>query len=111
MQFAVDQSNVAWRREINTINTANQNETNRINAQMQYNATQNALNNLWQQYRDNAAWNFQKSENVLQRQHETATIAMQLANQRDILTQQQKDDLAKNLGNWLGNIALAVIED
>jgi len=111
MQFAVDQSNVTWRREINTINTANQNETNRINAQMQYNATQNALNNLWQQYRDNAAWNFQKSENFLQRQHETATIAMQLANQRDILTQQQKDDLAKNLGNWLGNIALAVIED
>jgi hypothetical protein len=111
MQFAVDQSNVAWRREINTINTANQNETNRLNAQMQYNATQNALNNLWQQYRDNAAWNFQKSENVLQRQHETATIAMQLANQRDILTQQQKNDLAANLGEWLGNIALAVIED
>ena len=111
MQFAVDQSNVTWRREINTINTANQNETNRLNAQMQYNATQNALNNLWQQYRDNAAWNFQKSENVLQRQHETGTIAMQLANQKDILSQQQKDDLASNLGEWLGNIALAVIED
>lgn len=110
MQFAVDQSNVAWRREINTINTANQNETNRLNAQMQYNATQNALNNLWQQYRDNAAWNFQKSENVLQRQHETATIAMQLANQRDILSQQQKNDLAKNLGKWLGNIALEIID-
>jgi len=110
MQFAVDQSNVTWRREINTINTANQNETNRLNAQMQYNATQNALNNLWQQYRDNAAWNFQKSENVLQRQHETATVAMQLANQRDILTQQQKDDLAANLGTWLGNIAMEIID-
>lgn len=110
MQFAVDQSNVTWRREINTINTANQNETNRLNAQMQYNATQNALNNLWQQYRDNAAWNFQKSENVLQRQHETATIAMQLANQRDILNKQQKNDLAKNLGKWLGNIAMEIID-
>lgn len=110
MQFAVDQSNVTWRREINTLNTANQNETNRLNAQMQYNATQNALNNLWQQYRDNAAWNFQKSENVLQRQHETATIAMQLANQKDILNQQQKNDLAKNLGKWLGNIAMEIID-
>jgi predicted transport protein len=109
MQFAVDQSNVAWRREINTLNTATQNETNRLNAQMQYNATQNALNNLWQQYRDNAAWNFQKSENVLQRQHETATIAMQLANQQNILNQQQKNDLAKNLGKWLGNIAIELI--
>ena len=109
MQFAVDQSNVAWRREINTLNTATQNETNRLNAQMQYNATQNALNNLWQQYRDNAAWNFQKSENAIQRQHETATIAMQLANQRDILSKQQKNDLAANLGEWLGNIAIELI--
>ena len=62
MQFAVDQSNVVWRREINTANTAIQNETNRINVQNAYNMTQNALNNLWQSYRDNAAWNFQRAK-------------------------------------------------
>ena len=59
-----------WRRQINTAETALQNETNRINVQNQYNLTQTALNQLWQKYRDNAAWNFQKSESALQRQHE-----------------------------------------
>ena len=105
MQFAVDQSNVVWRREINTANTAVQNETNRLNAQMAYNASQNALNNLWQMYRDNAAWNFQKSENMLQRQHDVGTLAMQFANSNAMYEKQQKDMLAAGIGNWLGRWA------
>ena len=105
MQFAVDQSNVVWRREINTANTAVQNETNRLNAQMGYNASQNALNNLWQMYRDNAAWNFQKSENMMQRQHDVGTLAMQFANSNALYEKQQKDMLAAGIGNWLGRWA------
>ena len=58
MQYAVDQSNAQWRRQVNTANTAAQNEANRQNAQNAFNASQNALNNLWQQYRDVAAWSF-----------------------------------------------------
>ena len=50
MKFAIDQSNVVWRREVNTANTAVQNESNRINVQNQYNAMQSALNSLWQYY-------------------------------------------------------------
>lgn len=105
MQFAVDQSNVVWRREVNTANTAIQNETNRINVQNAYNMTQNALNNLWQSYRDNAAWNFQKGENELQRQHDIATIAMQYANTKNLYSKQQKDELAAGIGNWLATWA------
>ena len=101
MQYAIDQSNVQWRREVNTINTATQNENNRINAQNLFNASQNSLNNLWQTYRDNASWNFQKAENLLQRQHEVGIMAMEFANTKELYTQKQKDDLAKGIGNWL----------
>ena len=101
MQFAVDQSNVSWRRQINTANTALQNETNRLNVQNAYNASQNALNNLWQKYRDNASWNFSKSESMLQRQHEVGIMAMEFANKTELYDQQQKDNLASGVGNWL----------
>ena len=101
MQFAVDQSNVQWRRQVNTADTAVQNETNRINAQNLFNASQNALNNLWQKYRDNAAGNFQKNESYLQRQHEVGIMAMEFANTKSLYNQQQKDELAAGIGNWL----------
>ena len=104
MQFAVDQSNATWRRETNTSNTALDNETNRINVQNEYNAVQNALNNLWQMYRDEAAWNFQKSENELAREHDIGTLAMQFANSKELYTKQQKDDLARMIGNWISNL-------
>jgi hypothetical protein len=101
MQFAVDQSNVQWRRSVNTANTAAQNEANRQNVQNTFNATQNAMNNLWQQYRDNAAWNFQKGESQLQRQHEIGIMAMEFANSQKIYDQKQKDNLAAGVGNWI----------
>jgi len=101
MKFAVDQSNAVWRREINTANTALQNETNRINVQNAYGMTTNALNSLWQSYRDNASWNFQKSENALQRQHDIGTIAMQYANSKDMYDQEQKDEIVTGVGNWV----------
>ena len=101
MQFAVDQSNVNWRRQVNTANTATQNESNRINVQNLYNASQNSLNNLWQKYRDNASWNFQKGESLLQRQHEVGIMAMEFANSKELYTQQQKDNFAAGVGNWV----------
>jgi len=105
MQFAIDQSNVQWRGQVNTANTALQNETNRINVQNEFNASQNALNNLWQQYRDNAAWNFQKGESKLQRDHELGVMAMEFANTTSMYDKKQKDDLAMGIGNWLATWA------
>ncbi len=105
MQYAVDQSNAVWRRNVNTANTALQNETNRINVQNEYNANQNALNNLWMLYRDNASWNFQKSENALNREHDMGLNAMEFANTNQLYDKQQKDGLAAGIGNWLGRWA------
>ena len=101
MQYAIDQSNVQWRRQINTADTTVQNETNRINTQNAYTASQNALNNLWQRYRDEAAWALQKTESFLQRQHEVGIMAMEFANSESIYDKQQKDNLAAGIGNWL----------
>tara|TARA_R100001082_G_scaffold82580_1_gene49411 strand:- start:3824 stop:5155 length:1332 start_codon:yes stop_codon:yes gene_type:complete len=101
MGFAIDQNNVQWRRSINTAGTALQNETNRLNVQSQLNITQNALNNLWLKYKDNAAWNFQKSESALQRQHEIGVMAMDFANSKEIYSKEQKDAVASGVGNWL----------
>ena len=108
MQFAIDQSNVQWRRQVNTANTALQNETNRINVQNEFNASQNALNNLWQQYRDNAAWNFQKGESKLQRDHELGIMAMEFANTNALYDKKQKDDLAMGVGNWIATWAASL---
>tara|TARA_R100001510_G_scaffold25955_1_gene22808 strand:+ start:1519 stop:3093 length:1575 start_codon:yes stop_codon:yes gene_type:complete len=103
MQFAVDQSNVVWRRAINTADTATQNETNRINTQNLFNASQNALNTVWQAYRDNASWNFQKSENLLQRNHELGVMAMEFANSLQLYDKEQKDNMALAAGTWIAN--------
>ena len=105
MQYAIDQSNTQWRRQVNTADTALQNETNRINVQNTYNMSQSALNALWQKYRDNASWNFSKSESAVQRQHEVGIMAMEFANSKETYTQQQKDNIGLGVGNWLATWA------
>ena len=79
-----------------------ENWANRINVQNQYNLTQSALSQLWQKYRDNAAWNFQKSESALQRQHEIGVMAMEFANTKELYDKEMKDSIATGVGNWLG---------
>jgi hypothetical protein len=101
MKFAIDQSNTQWRRQINTANTAVQNEANRINVQNQFNATQTALNQLWQQYRDNATFNFTASESELQRKHESVLKALEVSATEKIYNDQQKSDIAKSLINLI----------
>ena len=103
MKFAIDQSNVVWRREVNTANTAVQNETNRINVQNEYNADQSALNSLWQNYRDNASFNFQKVENAINRKHAIGLMALEYSYNKDLLNEQEKGDLIELLGSWVIN--------
>ena len=100
-KFAIDQSNVIWRRELNTANTATQNETNRINVQNAYNASQNSLNNLWQMYRDNATFNFNKTESGLDREHAVGLMAIENSYNQDLLSQQNKKDLIKAVAKFV----------
>ncbi len=73
----IQQSNANWRREINTANTTAQNEANRINATNLLQIQNNALNRIWQRYRDEASWAVQANENAASRAHAIAILAQQ----------------------------------
>jgi hypothetical protein len=76
---AVEQSNVEWRRQSNTIDTAAQNAANQQNAQMAFNLSSAEQSFLWQNLRDEAAYIRQSYENDEQRK--TTLYATALANE------------------------------
>jgi hypothetical protein len=77
MRQQIDQSNTTWRRQINTANTANQNAANKTNAAILLGLTQQAQNQLWQKYRDEAHQLFAALQNETQRNHQIVVTAMQ----------------------------------
>jgi len=97
MAAQIEQSNAAWRRQINTANTATQNEVNRLNAQALLGLSVTAQNNLWQTYRDEAAWLVQVSERAVDRAHQAALIAQQ----GDLAAELQ---YSQNIGSAIGAI-------
>jgi hypothetical protein len=76
---AVEQSNVEWRRQSNTINTAAINAANQANAQMAFNVDSAEQSFIWQNLRDEAAYVRQSYENEEQRK--TTLYATALANE------------------------------
>ncbi len=79
MSAQISQSNAQWRRTINTSNTAAQNAANQTNAMNLLGISQQGLANLWQAYRDQAAWSMQISENNLARAHNAAMQAASIS--------------------------------
>lgn len=106
MQFSVDQSNVLWQRTINTANTAATNAANQVNVQNSFNLSQQALNNLWQQWRDEASWAFSAAESQADRDYNLAIAS----NNRDFINSQNQPDywseVIKSLGSFAANIHL-----
>ena len=105
MTSQINQSNASWRRSINTVNTQNQNDANRINALNLLNINQNALNRIWQAYRDEANWLNTKSMTRDQYAHEIAKIGLagdvdeRLFNHQN--RTQIKDRFGRAIFNWL----------
>ena len=66
-----------WRRQVNTANTAQQNEINRQNAMNRLNLSQDSLNRLWMKYRDDASFVYNSAENAINREHQIALYAQQ----------------------------------
>ena len=85
-----------------SVNTATQNDVNRINTQLLYNQSATSLNNLWQKYRDNATFNFTASESELQRQHEQVIQSLEVAANADAYSKAQKTTLASNIIKVIG---------
>ena len=93
MRMQVDQSNVSWRRQVNTANTAAKNEANRLNILNLLGIQQNAMNNIWQAYRDQASWNMKASENAKDRAHNAAMQAAAIAADKDMYDTKYDDYL------------------
>jgi hypothetical protein len=73
---AVEQANTQWRRQANTINTAAQNAINQQNAQNAFTMSTQAQAFLWQELRDEADFNFKRTEGELQRKASLTIAAL-----------------------------------
>jgi hypothetical protein len=76
---AIEQANLAWRRQANTINTAAANQVSMQNSQNAFNMSSQAQAFLWQEMRDQADFNFRAAEGKENR--ETQLYATALANE------------------------------
>ena len=103
-QRVIDQSNVTWRRQINTANTAAVNAANQTNAQNLLNLSNFALSSLWQQWRDEASWVNQSSENEMNRNHNLAVAALERTTAFDLQNSAQTSALYAMLGQFGMNI-------
>jgi len=72
----IEQSNVAWRRQLNTANTAGQNAVNQANAMNSFNMSNQGLSFLWQEMRDAAKWEYESAQNAEERQTNLAIAAL-----------------------------------
>jgi len=106
-QRVIDQSNVTWRRQINTANTASINAANQTDTQNLLQISNFALSSLWQQWRDEASWINQSSENAKDRAHNIAMAALDRETSLALLDEQAQS----NLNSLIGEIGLAVISD
>ncbi len=100
MQYVIDQSNVLWRRNLNTANTAAVNAANQFNTTNRFNLSATALNNLWQQFRDEASWAFIASENKANRDYNLALVA----NNRNFISDIAEPKWYEQLGGFAASL-------
>ncbi len=110
-QRVIDQSNVTWRRQINTANTAAVNAANQTNAQNLLNLSNFALSSMWQQWRDEASWVNQSSENEMNRNHNLAVAALERTTAFDLQNSAQTSALYAMLGQFGMNMFTKYIQN
>ena len=88
---AVEQSNIQWRRQANTANTAAQNAANQQNAQIAFNLTSQEQTQLWQLLRDEAAYARQAYENDEQRKAQLYATA--ISNEQLVKTTERFEEI------------------
>lgn len=106
-QRLVDQSNVTWRRSVNTANTASINAANQTDAQNLLNISNFALSALWQQWRDEASWVNTASENAKDRAHNIAMAALERESELALLDEESKG----TLNGIIGQIGLEIFKE
>ena len=97
-QRVIDQSNVTWRRSVNTSNTAAINAANQTDAQNLLNISNFALSALWQQWRDEASWVNTASQNSKDRAHNVAMAALERETELALLDEESQGALNQIIG-------------
>lgn len=104
MQTEINQSNVQWRRQVNMANTAMTNAANETNAMNLLGVQQTALNNIWQSYRDEAAWAWTSGENEQTRAYNMAIAAMDRDYASSVGTKNKQNALYGAAGTFAINL-------
>lgn len=102
--LVIAQSNVQWRRNTNTANTGAQNAANQINAQNYFNLSNTALSNIWQEYRDEAAFVYQGSQNNLDRAFNYSMAVLEAETTQEMFDKKVATNNAQSIGNFLSTL-------
>ena len=108
--LAIEQSNVQWRREINTANTAGQNAANQINAANYLSISNTALNNIWQQFRDEADYAYSSAENANDRAFNMAMAILEADVNKEMYNAYLDNKTAESIGSFLTAIATSYVK-
>ena len=106
----IEQSNVNFRRELNTLNTAGINAQNQFNTQNLLNLSNQALSDIWQQYRDEATYAWNAGQNDEDRKFNLAMAIMQSEIQQKFFEDTMDYNVASGIGGLIGDIIGAVID-
>ena len=93
---------------VDPANTAEVNAANQINAQNYYNMSNAALSNIWQEYRDEAAFVYQSSQNDLDRAFNYAMATLEAETAMEQINVQIAQRNAEKLGTFITAILTAI---
>ena len=108
-QLAIAQSNVQWRREIATANTAAVNRANELNATNVLDISKQAYDNLWQYFGDTMEWAWTSAENAQERNSAMAIAELDAKARKAIADENAKGAAGSAIGGLIGTLGSAWI--
>ena len=104
----IEQANVNYRRELNTLNTAGVNAQNQMNVMNKLEISNQALSEIWQEYRDQTAYAFNKGENQKDRDFNLLIATMDADLQKYFASKSASASTTNAILRFLGNVVGAV---
>ena len=105
-ELVIAQSNVQWRRQIATADTAATNRANEINASNALQVSQQAYANMWQERADHFKRQWQTAENQAQMLSNLAIAKLNAATTLEVTQMQQTGQAAAGIGGAIVDIIL-----